>query len=361
MSESVPDDDAPDRPAVPAPPSSAVTDPERLEALRRTALLDSPAEDAFDRLTRLAAKVASAPMAVMSLVDANRQFFKSAVGLPEPWASRRETPLSMSFCQHAVASAQPLVVENAAEHPVVRDNAAVSELGAVSYVGIPLQTSEGYVLGAFCVMDGHARPWTEEEVNLVRDVAILAMTEIELRSEIMEHKRTEEALRNMSLRDELTGLYNRRGFCEIAQQQLLLASRVGRRALLLYSDLDDFKHINDTYGHAEGDRALISTAGILLLVFRKADLVARMGGDEFIGLALHDSDAVADLIRQRLEAALRVHNSQGQPYKLAISIGVAHSPPDRHATLEQLIEEADAALYTEKRKRKTSQAAKGNG
>jgi diguanylate cyclase (GGDEF)-like protein len=336
-------------------PPDPIDDPERLEALRKTALLDSPTEDAFDRLTRLAAKVASAPMAAMTLLDNDRQFFKSAFGLPDV-SVRRATPLSMSFCQHVVRSAEPVIIQNARTDPLVKDRTLIDQLHTESYVGIPLTTSQGHVLGAFCVMDDHARTWSEDEVNLIRDVAILAMTEVELRSEIMEHRKTEEVLRTMSLRDELTGLYNRRGFTEIAQQQVLLASRVGKRILLLYGDLDDFKLINDTHGHAEGDRALVAAAGILRVVFRKADLVARLGGDEFVGLALHSSDVVVSLIRSRLEAALRVHNSQGQPYSLAMSVGFADVTPEPGTTLEKLIEQADTELYREKRVRKIARA-----
>ena len=355
-----PDAELPESGAPDAPSADAVQDPDRLDALRRTALLDSPAEDAFDRLTRLAAKVADAKMAAMTLVDAERQFFKSAFGLPEPVATERETPVSLSFCQHVVRAGSTLVIPDARADERVKDSELIDRLHAESYVGIPLTTSAGHTLGAFCVMDDHARHWSDEEVALIRDVAILAMTEVELRSEIMEHRRTEEALRTMSLRDELTGLYNRRGFTEIAQQQMLLATRVGKRILLLYADLDDFKAINDTFGHAEGDRALVAAAGILRIVFRKADLIARLGGDEFVGLALHNSDAVADLIRTRLDATLRVHNAQGLPYTLAMSVGFADASPDAGTTLEHLIAEADEALYRQKRgKREAGRGQRG--
>src|SRR4028118_1712752 len=114
--------------------------PTRLLALQRTGLLDSPAEDCFDRLTRLAAKVLRTPMALVSLVDADRQFFKSCVGLPEPWASARQTPLSHSFCQHAVASREPLVVEDARQHPLVKDNLAVRDPGVAASPGAPPPT-----------------------------------------------------------------------------------------------------------------------------------------------------------------------------------------------------------------------------
>jgi formate hydrogenlyase transcriptional activator len=150
----------------------------RLAALRRTALLDSPPEEAFDRLTRLARSVLNVSASYVSLVDGERQFFKSAVGLSEPWASSRQTPLTHSFCKHAVASGEPFVVSDARENPLVRDNRAVSELGIVAYAGIPLTTPEGHTLGAFCVVDAQPRVWKDEEVEVLRNLAASVMTEI---------------------------------------------------------------------------------------------------------------------------------------------------------------------------------------
>ena len=113
-----------ERPADRRTPAAVTRDPARLAALRATRLLDSPAEHAFDRITKLAARVLNAPVALISLVDADRQFFKSSVGLDEPWHSARETPLSHSFCRHTLQTREPLVVEDARSHPLVRDNLA---------------------------------------------------------------------------------------------------------------------------------------------------------------------------------------------------------------------------------------------
>ncbi len=151
--------------------SQAVSDPRRLEALRSTGLLDTPAEERFDALTQLASRILRAPVALVSLVDKDRQFFKSCLGLPEPWASEREMPLSHSFCQHAVAARQPLIVEDARKHPVLHDNAAIRDLGVIAYVGIPLQSSDGQPLGTLCVIDHEPRRWTEEEVELLGGIA----------------------------------------------------------------------------------------------------------------------------------------------------------------------------------------------
>ena len=157
---------------------SALHDPARLAALRALALLDAPEEAAFARLTRLATALLGVPVALVSLVDAERQFFAAQSGLPEPWASRRQTPLSHSFCQHVVTSRAPLVVADARTHPFLRDNLAIPDLGVVAYAGVPLIDADGRALGSFCAIDGAPRDWTADELVLLRDLADLAMAEL---------------------------------------------------------------------------------------------------------------------------------------------------------------------------------------
>ena len=120
-----------------------IRNPDRLDTLRALELLDTPAEESFDRLARLAARLLHTPVALVSLVDADRQFFKSCFGLPEPWASWRETPLSHSFCQHVVASNEPLVISDARIHPHLSTNLAIRDLGVIAYLGIPLTLPNG--------------------------------------------------------------------------------------------------------------------------------------------------------------------------------------------------------------------------
>jgi formate hydrogenlyase transcriptional activator len=161
-------------------------DEARLEALRRTSLLDSPPEEAFDRLTRLATAVLRVPVAIISLIDRDRQFIKSASGLSGSLESLRKTPMEHSFCKHPVGSGEPLVVADNRRHPLVGDYPAVTELGLVAYAGIPLVTSQGHALGTFCVLDRRPHDWTEEEVEILRVLATSAMSEIELRRLVAE-------------------------------------------------------------------------------------------------------------------------------------------------------------------------------
>lgn len=169
-----------DGPPVSQEVRQAVRDVDRLRALRATGLLDSPRDEAFDRHARIAAEALNAPVALVSLTDENRQFFKSCLGLPEPWGSRRGTPMSHSFCQHAVASKQPLIVDDARQHPVLKHSPAIKDLGVTAYAGIPLIDGAGFALGALCAIDDRPRHWTTSQVELLKDVAASVVREIEL-------------------------------------------------------------------------------------------------------------------------------------------------------------------------------------
>jgi signal transduction histidine kinase len=157
--------------------SGLVLQPDRLAELDATALLDSPVEEAFDRFTRLASTILKTPVALVSLVDRDRQFFKSSIGLQEPWASDRQTPLSHSFCQHVVEHGELLSIVDARCHPLLKTNLAVTELGVVAYLGIPITTSKGHTLGSFCAIDSQPREWTVEETTTLRELTALRSLE----------------------------------------------------------------------------------------------------------------------------------------------------------------------------------------
>ena len=174
---------------------SLLTRPDRLSALRRTALLDTPPEESFDRLTRMAARLLGTPVSLIALVADDHQFFKSAVGLPEPWATRRVTPISFSFCGQVVATGDPLVLEDARRHPLLRHNPVIRELGWVAYAGVPLVTRHGHTIGTLCVADKTPRLWSERDIALLQDLAASVVTEIELRTEISERRNAEHSRR----------------------------------------------------------------------------------------------------------------------------------------------------------------------
>ena len=188
-------------------PSEILLDPQRLEALRATGLLDSAREESFDRLTQLTAKIFKVPIALVSLVDADRQYFKSCCGLGEPLYSVRETPLSHSFCQHVVARGIPLAVNNAPEDARIKTNGAVRDLGVVAYLGVPITSSDGkHTLGSFCVIDIVPRLWTHEDIDLLTELCRSVMTEIELRASLRA-KGEAEARLERAVRGSRDGLW----------------------------------------------------------------------------------------------------------------------------------------------------------
>jgi two-component system cell cycle sensor histidine kinase/response regulator CckA len=159
---------------------AAMSSPLRLEALRHTALLDTSPEEAFERLTRLAARLLGAPTAALSLVAEDRQFLNSSVGYAERWQTSRSMPLAYSYCRHAVASGQPVVIGDARTDPRVSGSPAIAEDGSIAYLGIPIRV-DGQVVGAFCVLDQRPREWSRDDVELLQDLAAAVLIAIQHR------------------------------------------------------------------------------------------------------------------------------------------------------------------------------------
>ena len=159
---------------------AAVRDQARVASVRATGVLGAH-RPALDRIANVASRVCNAPSAFVTLVDEDRQVFAGCVGLTqEPWASDRQTPLSHSFCQHAVASREPLIVNDAREHPVLKSNLAVRDLDVVAYLGIPLIGPDGHALGSLCVVDSKPRLWTSDQVDVMKDLAASVVSELRL-------------------------------------------------------------------------------------------------------------------------------------------------------------------------------------
>jgi PAS domain S-box-containing protein len=163
--------------------TNLLLDPGRLAALRQTNLLDTPAEDAFDRLARQAARKLDVPIALVSLIDEDRQFLKASAGLPEPWASARQMALSRSLCQHLLVTRQPLVIPDTRRDRLARDNEFILSLGLAAYLGVPLILA-GHVLGSLCVADRQPRNWTPDQVATLVDLAGQVMTQLQQRADL---------------------------------------------------------------------------------------------------------------------------------------------------------------------------------
>ncbi len=305
---------------------------ERLEALTALDILDTPHEERFDRLTRIASRIFGVPIALVSLVDRDRQWFKSAEGL-----SATETPRDISFCGHAIMGKELLVVNDTAVDQRFVDNPLVTGDPKIRfYAGCPLTNIGGYNLGTICLIDRQPRAFSEEEEIILRDLA--AMVERELQ------------LTELATIDELTGALNRRGFNLLAEQNLKLCRRKGLPASLVYFDVDKFKHINDNHGHAEGDRVLTAVADTMKAVSRDSDVFARFGGDEFVVLCTDAPPEVAQAVVDRFDRYLdEFAEINTLPYSINLSHGIIDFDPEAHASIADLLTAADEQMYRRKR------------
>ena len=177
-----------------------LTDPDRLAELHRTQLLDSPPEAAFDRLTQMALRLTGAPLSLVSLVTDDRQYFKSTAGLPEELGDLRTTPLSHSFCQHVVACGDVLSVEDTRTDPIVHEVQSIQDFGIHTYLGIPIKTSSSRTLGTLCVLGYEPRQWTEMEIETMRDLASIGITEVALRLELILQAELQAAIKERETR-----------------------------------------------------------------------------------------------------------------------------------------------------------------
>jgi diguanylate cyclase (GGDEF)-like protein len=327
------------------PPDEAT----RIETLRRTRLLDSPIEERFERITRLARRVLHAPIAAISLVDAHRQFFKSIQGLDVC-----ETSRAISFCGHAILSEEALIVPDARKDERFADNPLVTgPPHIVFYAGCPISAPDGSRLATMCVIGHTPRRISPEEVEMLEDLAALAEMEVQ-RS--FEHAASAELLQEIerlqqeSKIDGLTRLWNREAILdmftlEAARQRELVSSGVG----IILADIDHFKQINDLHGHPTGDEVLREAARRALRSVRRGDHLGRYGGEEFMIVLGHPCDAasaraVAENVRRRFES--RPFIVDGERFDVTMSLGVAVGPEGTDA--DTIVQHADEALYRAK-------------
>ena len=196
--------------------------------------------------------------------------------------------------------------------------------------------------------------WATATFGPLRDVSGATIGVIGSVQDITLRKEAEEMLRSLSTRDELTGLYNRRGFLTLGPQYLKMADRNKQTALLLFADLDGLKAINDTQGHRAGDQALRDIATILQRTFRASDVLARLGGDEFAVLVMESWMKSAGKIKARLQRSLRGYNATAS-LPLSLSLGIARYDQEHQCSLEELLDQADAAMYEQKREKRKKQ------
>ena len=307
----------------------------RLEALESYQVLDTANEQAYDDLTSLAAAICRTPIALISLVDSGRQWFKSRVGLPVA-----ETPRELAFCSHAIL--QP---DHVLEVPDTLLDTRFSENALVTgdphirfYAGAPLVSLEGMPLGTICVIDREPRTLMDVERKALQSLARQVVAQLELR-------RTVAGLERQSMTDALTSLPNRRGLD--SQLKSAWDDCIARQKALavMMIDLDHFKVINDSFGHAAGDELLKAVGSRLRAAVRANDVVARQGGDEFLILLNDVATSAAEVVAGKVRSALREpFVIDGFEIRVSASIGIGLYPVDG-IDAEGLLKHADAAMY----------------
>ncbi len=306
----------------------------RLLSLHSLRILDTPSEDRFDRITRMAKRFFAVDTCLVSLVDANRQWFKSKQGL-----EACETSRDISFCGHAILDDEIFIVRDASKDIRFADNPLVTGEPFIRfYAGSTIRSPDGGNVGTLCLIHGQPRDLSEQDQETLRDLSAMVEDELKVSSQVTT--------------DELTQIANRRGFNLVAGHMLSLCRRNDIGAELVYFDLDGFKQVNDSLGHQAGDEILQHFAKLLVKCFRTADVVARLGGDEFAVLLTATKFSSKEAL-QRLEKLAADENCKVLQ-RLAWSVGTFRFDPVRHSTIESLLTDADFQMYNDKvRRRKT--------
>lgn len=304
----------------------------RLRILREYQILDTPFELCFDRITELARTIFETPIALVSLVDEDRQWFKSCLGL-----NVRETPRDQAFCDYTIKGDEILVIENAridsrtASNPLVTGDPHI-----VFYAGAPLITPEGVRLGSLCIIDRKVRDFAEKDKQILRQLSDLVMDEFNLR-------------RKAEI-DWLTGAASRGSFHSLLS---LLALRADRPAscqtAVIALDIDHFKQINDCHGHAKGDEVLIAVVAACRSVLRECDVVARTGGEEFTVLLPETNRRAAEMVAERLRQTISELSFETSELAFSITASFGVTMMDKEdGAISRTIERADQALYLAK-------------
>jgi diguanylate cyclase (GGDEF)-like protein len=303
----------------------------RLASLRRYDVLDTPPEAPFDKVTQLVKTVLNVPISAVALIDADRQWFKSCVGL-----DARQTARDISFCTQTIQSCEPLVVNDAARDPRFAQNPFVTGAPFIaSYAGAPLTTPDGYNIGSLCAIDTVPRQFDNRQIDVLTSFAAIVVDEFELR--------------RLAQIDSLTGAVSRRAFLAEAERAVADFTRHHQPSAIVMFDVDHFKRINDTHGHPAGDTVLSAIGACLAAHTRPGDIFARLGGEEFAlllsGADIGQAVQAAERCRAALENLTIGHHP---PISITASFGIAALNPDCMAA-DKWLGNADLALYAAKR------------
>ncbi len=322
----------------------------RIRELDRLHQMDTPDEERFDKLVRLAAGLFNVPVALITLVDENRVWFKARHGL-----ETQEVPRELSFCAHAILSPEPFLVPDARSDDRFKDNPFVKgEPHIQFYAGYPLSGAQGQRVGNLCLVDYKPREIGQEHLQALKDLADLAVMELEIQQIHQANQallKERNFLRNQALVDSLTRLWNRGAILEILELEWRKAAREGSSVGVIMADLDHFKNINDTFGHPVGDVVLLETAHMIRSCLRSSDSAGRYGGEEFLMVFPGVGASLVREIGERIRSAMEskaIITPKGI-LKTTISMGCGVTPVDRKIPLDTLIAQVDKSLYQAKR------------
>lgn len=306
-------------------------DPDRLMALQDLDILDTPAELGFDRIADLIRLIFDVEIGIVSMIDAHRQWYKAVFGLPTTEAS-----LDGTFCRYTLSLGRPVIVPDATKDARFYENPHVVDGPRIRfYAGAPIINCDGLVIGTICAIDKKVRDFGERETAILVHLAALVMRELELRHE--------------AATDVLTGASSRRAFKDEVAKQLSMAKRHSIPLSCIAFDIDHFKRVNDTYGHAAGDQVLAGVTGAIRSALRQNDSIGRVGGEEFAILLPQTELATAVNVAEKLRRLVKDLRFPGSnpPIAVAASFGVATLGPSDD--IETFLNRADQALYQAKR------------
>ena len=322
---------------------------ERLASLRQLQLLDTPIDERFERITRIAQHSLNVPMVAFSLVDKERQWFKSEQGI-----GASETPRKVAFCAHAILQDDILLVPDATKDARFDDNPVVTgDMNVRFYAGCPVRAPDGRKVGTLCAIDTKPRDISKSDLQSLRDLVSVLETELraialsKAQNQLQDELNTAQLL---ALVDPLTRLWNRRGIFELLGKRWSEATRAGKMVVVAMADIDHFKKINDTYGHPTGDAVLQAVSRKLLSVLRDEDAVGRVGGEEFLLILTGCQPAELKRTVERIRLAV-CETSVGigdTMIDVTMSFGATAVMPDESISADTLVSFADKALYNAK-------------
>ncbi len=331
-----------------------INNPERIKALKELNIVYTPAEERFDRITRMACQMFRIPVALISLVmQDNLLWFKSRQGITEPGIPSNEM---MSMCGRSIMGNEPFIIEDTFLDPVFKNNILVTnEPYFRFYAGMPLRTDNGLKLGTLCLLDSKPHDFDLDQQDLLRDLAIWVESELKLSALMESHHELNskiDELHRKSMIDPLTQVWNRNGMDEIVNHEISRAIRRQCNVTVMMIDIDHFKDINDRYGHQAGDSTLQEVAQRIRKSLRPHDILVRYGGDEFFIFLYDCNNKIATEVAERTRLCVFKNpiEANGLLIDTTVSIGVVTKECIQAKMIESIIQEADKALYRAKQK-----------